>query len=193
MFNRPEDRDTMNEGKAQEDFTMRKCLSMLLVLIMFFALAACGGNSTPDTAGGSGASESGSTPSASQNGGATSGADNENDITVSYANIDYGAGGAFIDIELVSASEYSVHLAEVEDMDAAAAGFSTTGDFKLTTISAGYGFIIVFYDGTEDNYGTIPDITYTKPAEPILVTTDGTPVESFSHTLPYRSFDLMPN
>ncbi len=44
-----------------------------------------------------------------------------------------------------------------------------------------------------NNYGTIPDITYTKPAEPILVTTDGTPVESFSHTLPYRSFDLMPN
>ena len=78
-------------------------------------------------------------------------------------------------------------MIEVRDITAAAAGVSTTSDFKLLDISVFSNGITIYFDGTADNYDQIDNITYTKPADPIVKDRDGTPVDSFSHSIPYNN------
>ncbi|MDR3364600.1 MAG: hypothetical protein LBS91_06605, partial [Clostridiales Family XIII bacterium] len=83
-------------------------------------------------------------------------------------------------------------LKGIEDVSAEEAGFSTTSDFTLLTVSVmdSDNSITIYFNGTEENFGDFDNITYTKPTDPVLKDIDGMPVESFNSPQPYHNFDL---
>ena len=178
---------------------MKKIFSLALALVLALSLAACGGGSAPASTPNE--NSTASTPPASQSEaetaqGETGTTDNESldDDTIAVKDVSRGYSGgsetAFIQINFGRPSFEKVQLEEVRDMDAAEAGFSTTGDFELLTISVFSNGVSIDFNGTEDNYDQIPDITYTQTATPVLKDADGTPLDSFSHEIPYRNLEL---
>ena len=120
--------------------------------------------------------------------------DNLDDDTIAVKDVSRGYSGgtetAFIQINFGRPSLEKVQLEEVRDVNAAEAGFSTTGNFELLTIAVFSNGVSIDFNGTEENYDQIPDITYTQPVTPVLKDAGGTPLDSFSYEIPYRNLDL---
>jgi len=174
---------------------MKKAIFLFLIFSLAFTFIACskksGGNANNSTTQSFSTNSATSTPSGNNSGSAQNVKDNNaievKEITRGY---DGNSEEAFIQINFGRASFAKVELAAVSDVNAETAGFSTTGNFKLTEINVFSDGVTVNFNGTMDNYSTIPDITYTMPPEPVLKDKDGTPLQSFSYKLPYRNFDL---
>ena len=172
---------------------MKKIFILALALLLALSLAACGGNSSkPDNVSNENNNTSITTESSTPSEIQSNEVEDENAIAVKEVSRGYsgGSGTAFIQINFGRASLEKVQLEEVRDVDAAEAGFSTTGDFELLTISVFSNGVSVDFNGNEDNYDQIPDIIYTQPTNPVLKDADGTPLDSFSHEIPYRNLDL---
>jgi hypothetical protein len=188
---------------------LKKIITLALALMLAFTFAACGAKEAVQDAvrGAVSGGNSSAAPSASQSSDSATPSsetseepesesdDTAGDGTILVKQVSRGFSGndgeAFLEISFARHPAEGVDLTEFEAVDAAAAGFSTTGDFKLLTASVGtVGTLHIVFEATEENYGDLPDIAYDMPPEPVLTGTDGTPVESFSHPIPYNNFDL---
>ena len=152
-------------------------MTLLVGLVLMFALAGCGDDGDP------------SSPPGGNGGSGGNGDDNSIVISSISRGWNNNTNKAFVQINFRRGSS-NVNLQRVygsDNVSAATAGFTTTDSrFSLLDISAWSG-ITVNFDGTEQNYGQINHIEYTKPANPVLKFEDGTPVESFSHSIPYNN------
>ena len=153
-------------------------MTLLVGLVLMFALVGCGDDGDP------------SSPPGGNGGGSGNGDDNSIVISSITHGWNNNTSQAFVRINFRQGSTSPVYLQRINEEDnvsAATAGFTTTDSrFTLLDISAWSG-ITVNFDGTEQNYGQINHIEYTKPANPVLKFEDGTPVESFSHSIPYNN------
>ena len=166
---------------------MKKMYFLVCAMVMSLCLIiACGNNN--DTSN-KGANVGSNTSNGDNNAIVSDDADNTA-ITVSDATRGYNRNSveAFVQINFKRGSAKG-KLTKVGGVDAKTVGFSTTSDFNLLNISVFSNGLTIYFDGTEDNYGNIQDITYTKPSDPVLKDIDGTPVESFSYKLPYHNPD----
>ena len=187
---------------------MKKILTLVLALMLALSLVACGGKDDPKPSGETkpGASQQGSdaqSETTAPDGGQSGAIDPDNSqpsdddisnndtIAVYQATRAYsgGEGLGFAMIELVYTSFAPLELTAISAVDAAEAGFSTDSGFTLTTVETTGNKIFIYFEATEEDYD-ITDITYTKPANPVITCTDGTEIESFSYEVPYNNLDL---
>ena len=164
----------------------KKMLFVLVMLMSLCLIIACGNKGDNSSKDENGSGDKTTAVSSMTN---DDGRD-DNAIAVSSATRGYNRNSveAFVQINFKRGSAKG-KLTEVRDVDAKTAGFSTTSDFNLLTISVFSNGLTVYFDATEENYGNLQDIIYTKPLEPVLKDIDGTPVENFSYKLPYHNLD----